>query len=150
MFGRSVREKTQVSLTVAAVGSVAAAGVPSVGDEMPDGTIFAGISPETNKPMYAMTTDEPAMPWDKAMRIAQERGTCGHSDWHIATQKELCVLFNNRADIGGFNTSGDLFKGWYWASSETSESVAGVLRFSDGKPSIRTKDMSFPVRLIRS
>jgi len=30
---------------------------PKVGDKMPDGTVLAGISPDTNKPMYATPAD---------------------------------------------------------------------------------------------
>jgi hypothetical protein len=32
---------------------------PTIGDKMPDGTVFAGISPETNKPMYATPKNAP-------------------------------------------------------------------------------------------
>ena len=30
---------------------------PKIGDKMPDGTVLAGISPDTNKPMYATPAD---------------------------------------------------------------------------------------------
>src|ERR1039458_10259614 len=32
---------------------------PKIGDKMPDGTVLAGISPDTNKPMYATPADAP-------------------------------------------------------------------------------------------
>ncbi|HYW44393.1 MAG TPA: hypothetical protein VE959_16140 [Bryobacteraceae bacterium] len=32
---------------------------PVLGEKMPDGTVFAGISPETNQPMYATPADAP-------------------------------------------------------------------------------------------
>src|SRR5580704_14378436 len=39
-------------------------------------------------------------------------GAHGHQDWRVPTKNELNVLFNNRAAIGGFDTTG-----WHWSSS---------------------------------
>ena len=35
----------------------------------------------------------------------------------MPTKEELNVLFNNRAEIGGFNETGSDPAGWYWSSS---------------------------------
>ena len=34
--------------------------MPQIGDEMPDGTVYAGLSPDTNKPMYTTPADAPS------------------------------------------------------------------------------------------
>jgi hypothetical protein len=43
----------------------------AIGERMEDGTIFAGISPDTNGPFYALPADAPfAMKWQQAMEHA--------------------------------------------------------------------------------
>ena len=80
---------------------------PQVGDTMEDGTIYAGISPDTGKSMYTTPTDAPLrMQWRKAMDYAAGLDTHGHKDWRVPSAGELKVLFNNRAAIGGFE------RGW--------------------------------------
>jgi hypothetical protein len=75
-----------------------------IGDKMPDGTVYAGLSPETGKPMYVTPADASlTMKWKEAMDYAKRLDTHGHQDWRLPTKGELNVLFNNRAAIGGFN-----------------------------------------------
>lgn len=73
----------------------------SIGDKMPDGTVYAGISPETGKAMYATPADAPlTMKFNAAKDYAQglnAQKAHGHEDWHVPTKNELNVLFNNRA-----------------------------------------------------
>ena len=38
-------------------GKAGATAEPKIGDKMPDDTVYAGISPDTNKPMYATPAD---------------------------------------------------------------------------------------------
>ena len=80
-----------------------------IGDKMDDGTIYAGLSPDTDKPMYACSEDAPlTMQWWAAMEYAE--GFEGHGKpkgtFRVPTGSELNVLFNNRAAIGGFNETG--------------------------------------------
>src|SRR2546425_3898208 len=102
------------------------------GDRMPDGTVYAGISPETGKPMYTTPTDARlTMNWEQAMEYATKVDAHGHQDWRVPTKGELNVLFNNRAAIGGFNDTGRHPGGRYWSSTEA---VLGAWdqRFSNG------------------
>ena len=94
-------------------GKAVTSPVPKVGDKMLDGTVFAGISPETSKPMYATPADAPltrmfnkARTFNKAQKYAAKLNAHGHKDWRVPTKAELNVLFNNRAAIGGFNSTG--------------------------------------------
>jgi len=49
-------------------GAPPAEAEPQVGDRMRDGTRYAGISPDTEKPMYTTSQDAlPAMKWLEAM-----------------------------------------------------------------------------------
>jgi hypothetical protein len=80
-----------------------------IGDRMPDGTVFAGISPDTDKPMYVTPADAPlSYRFKEAKEYASKLGAHGHQDWRVPTTSELNELFNNRAAIGGFNLTGSL------------------------------------------
>jgi hypothetical protein len=92
------------------------------GDKMPDGTVYAGISPETNQPMYVTPADVPlTMTVNQAKEYAAMLDAHGHQDWRVPTKTELNVLFNNRAAIGGFKIDNPknqpCTSGWYWSSS---------------------------------
>ena len=123
---------------------------PQIGDIMPDGTIFAGISPTTGKPMYALPKDEwrrgfLKMSWDKAMKVAKNKKACGHKDYRLPDDEELNVLFNNRAAIGKFNG------GFYWSTGYRGFGRhAHAQRFSDGAVLGWIKShKGFSVRLVR-
>jgi hypothetical protein len=109
---------------------------PKVGDKMPDGTIYAGISPDTNKPMYTTWADAPlARSFNSAKdyaRTLNRQYAHDHDDWRVPTKNELNVLFNNRAAIGGFNESGCDSDGRYWSSTQYCKSVAWGQCFSEG------------------
>jgi hypothetical protein len=96
-------------------------GEPAVGDKMPDGTIFAGISPDTNKPMYVTAEDATmSMDFNAAAKYAKKLKAHGHNDWRVPSKAELNVLFQNRekgALKGALNLTGSLPDGWYWSSS---------------------------------
>src|SRR5258706_11342423 len=104
-----------------------------IGDRMEDGTIYAGISPDTVKPMYATPKDAPlTYTFNEAQKYAKKLDAHGHQDWRVPTKEELNVLFNNRAAIGGFSVTGSLPAGWYWSASAYDEWYAWGQRFSDG------------------
>jgi len=123
---------------------------PKIGDPMPDGTIYAGISPDTNKPMYATPADAPlTMTFNKAKEYASQLDAHGHQDWRVPTKDELNVLFNNRAAIGGFNLTGSNPAGWYWSASQTYVWLAWDQRFSDGYQFNLIKDGHSSLRCVR-
>jgi hypothetical protein len=77
-----------------------------IGSKMQNGTIYAGNSPDTGKPMYAMPADASVTyAFNEAQKYAQTLNACkehGHNDWRVPTKNELNVRFNNRTAIGGF------------------------------------------------
>ena len=107
--------------------------MPQIGDKMPDGTVYAGLSPDTNKPMYTTPADAPlTYNFNQAQKYAAKLDAHGHQDWRVPTKVELNVLYQNRAAIGGFKESGSEPVGWYWSSSQVNNFVAWDQRFSDG------------------
>src|ERR1700733_10121787 len=52
---------------------------PKIGTIMPDGTSFAGLSPDSGKPMYAAPADAPlAMTFSEAQQYAANLDAHGH------------------------------------------------------------------------
>jgi hypothetical protein len=123
---------------------------PEVGDKMLDGTIYAGISPDTNKPMYATPADASlTMTFNAAQEYAAKLDAQGHKDWRVPTREELNVLFNNRAAIGGFNVTGSFPAGWYWSASPDLKWHAWCQRLSDGAQLPNDKYHPLSVRPVR-
>jgi hypothetical protein len=123
---------------------------PQIGGEMPDGTIYAGVSPDTGKAMYAMYGSAPlTMKWKQAMEYAAKLDAHGHKDWRAPTKSELNVLYNNRAAIGGFDESGSDPAGWYWSSSQGTNGDAWAQRFSDGYQYNYFKNYDSSLRCVR-
>jgi len=131
-------------------GKAAASAEPNIGDKMPDGTVFAGISPDTKKKMYATPADASlTMTFNEATEYAAKLDAHGHQDWRLPTKAEMNVLFNNRAAIGGFDISGSNPAGWYWSALPSNEWVAWGQRFSDGYQGGYGKDYPSAVRCVR-
>jgi hypothetical protein len=123
---------------------------PEVGDTMPDGTVFAGISPDTGKEMFATAADAPlTYTFNEAKEYAARLDAHGRQDWRVPTKDELNVLFNNRAAIGGFNVTGSYPAGWYWSSSQDDRWYAWGQRFSDGYQTNDYKDIHSSLRVVR-
>ncbi|MDD3020450.1 MAG: hypothetical protein PHX61_05650 [Alphaproteobacteria bacterium] len=120
--------------------------------DMEDGTIFGGISPDTNKPMYVRPTDEPlVMKWNQAMIYAARLEGYGRpaGTYRVPTEGELNVLFQNRARIGGFNETGSSPFGLYWSSTHDDNHYASDQRFSDGDRDWSRMGDYASVRLVR-
>ncbi len=121
------------------------------GVRMRDGTIYAGISPDTHKPMYATPADAPlTMKWKQAMEYAAKLDAHGHHDWRAPTKGELNVLFQNRAAIGGFNDIYDSGPaGWYWSSLEDYFIGAWAQQFNDGHQFVDARYYASSLRCVR-
>lgn len=129
---------------------------PEPGDKMEDGTIYAGISPDTGEALYVMPQDSPGtLKWKAAMKYAAGLDAAGLIDWRLPTKAELNVLYENRdkgALKGTFNETGSYPAGWYWSSTEPSllRGPAWPQRFSDGCSVWHSKGNDFSVRAVRS
>jgi hypothetical protein len=119
------------------------------GSVMPDGSIYAGVSPDTGKPMYATPKDAPlTCNFNDAAKYASSLDAHGRNDWRVPTKTELNVLFQNRAAIGGFNTTGSAPAGWYWSSSRLIL-TACALRFRDGNQNGHFRSSVSSLRCVR-
>lgn len=96
-----------------------------VGALMPDGTVYAGVSPDTGKPMYAAAQDvtmEQAAAAQDAYR--GKISLHGHNDWRVPSKEELNTLFQNRnkgALKGSFNQAAGDDGSHYWSSLEADD-----------------------------
>jgi uncharacterized protein DUF1566 len=125
---------------------------PQIGDEMEDGTIYAGISPNTHEAMYATPADAPlTYTFNQAQKYAKKLDAHGHKDRRVPSKGELNVLFQNRAAIGGFDASGSDPAEWYWSASLVNYGfdVAWAQRFSDGYQYDNTRRNDSSLRCVR-
>ncbi len=136
-------------------GGTTGSGLPSIGATMPDGTVFAGISPDTGRNMFVTPKDASGvLKWKAAMKYAADLDANGHKDWRLPTEAELDVLYQNRdkgALKGTFNVHGSGPSGRYWSSAESPEGPhsAWMERFSDGFRYWYLKDNDASVRPVR-
>lgn len=123
---------------------------PKPGTVMPDGTIYAGVSPNTRQPIFTTPLDAATpMSWSQATIYAKTMLSNEHIDWRIPTLEELHVLFNNRTVIGGFNSIGRFPSGHYWSSRPKNSLFAWNARFSDGTHWHQLKFNKLSVRIVR-
>jgi len=123
-----------------------------VGDKMEDGTIFAGVSPKTDRNMFVTPQDASGtLNWKSAMKFAADLDANGYKDWKLPSKAELNLLFENRAKIGSFDEKGSRRAVWYWSSKESSLKRGGawIQRFSDGHRYWGNKDDYASVRAVR-
>lgn len=121
---------------------------PVVGVGMADGTVYAGVSPDTGKPMYTTRKDTGLCgEWNKAMDYAARLDAHGYTDWRVPTKAELNVLYKNRAAIGNFNETDSA--GWYWSSSQYLNYRACGQRFSFGHQHNNYKTHASSLRCVR-
>jgi len=128
---------------------------PKVGDVMKDGTIFAGISPDTHKAMYATPADAPRVyNFYEADEYANNLCAHGHRDWRVPTADELNTLYENRNEgalKGTLNETGLFPAGWYWSSSPSHHlhNGAWAQRFSNGDQDTNYEDHDSSLRCVR-
>ncbi len=107
-----------------------------VGYKMSDGTICAGISLDTQRPIYvAVNHARQLLPLGQAIALAEAISQdTGHS-YRVPTSLELRLIFKNRAAVLRENFSIKAPDAtWYWSSTLLSKMKQAVaIRFSDGK-----------------
>jgi len=83
------------------------------GDVVRNGTVYLGISPQTNKDFYFSSKNpEYRIPWRDAMISASRLYAHEKSGWRIPTLDEMEIIYRNKEFIEGFRLSGG-----YWASA---------------------------------
>ncbi len=123
----------------------------SVGDKMPDGTIYAGISPDTARPIYTTAEDFSLLcTFKEAKKYASKAETHRHKDWRVPSKNELNLLFNNHSAVGGFNLEESNPYGYRWSSSSDHFTRGWAQRFDCGAQQHIYRDSPFgQLRLVR-
>ncbi len=122
-----------------------------VGTRMADGAIFAGISPDTELPIFVAPADEEVLlSFDKAQERAVEKSEEEGREYRVPSASELKMIFNSRAAIGGLNLTGDDPEGFYWSSTEVSDVYGRCQCFSNGQLHSDLRTSRNSVRLVRS
>jgi hypothetical protein len=134
-----------VTLAAATFGIGVGVGPLITGQPQSDSTVYADISPDTNKAMYAFSADA-----DKPMTMADAREYCADHDARLPTKGELNVLFNNRVRIGGFNETNSYPDGDYWSSTPGPYDSTYSQMFSNGHQVYVPRNLDLTVRCVRS
>jgi hypothetical protein len=82
----------------------------------------------------------------------------GHKDWRLPARGELKLLFNIRAEIGGFKMTKPRFFSasahWYWSSTECADNARNIwiVNFTNGGDScVHTKSgFELSLRVVRA
>ena len=136
-----------------------AAAPKNPGDKVRDGSVLAGVSPETNAPMYTSLADAPRKQrytWESAVEYCAKSRELGNRDWVLPTLAETAVVHQNR-DKGALKDSfmtESAAPALYWTSTERKGSetyAAWAFRFNkdENNATWAFKDGDASVRCIR-
>jgi hypothetical protein len=176
MYGAKVELATDGSLIVSTNGKVqiktaaandaaAAQAALILGQEMPDHSVYAGLTADGKQQIFAMPKDlDATLTFNDASKRVDSLNAdkaLGHNDWQIPALENLHVLRKNQNEgklKGTFNTtdnaSGSGYPGWYWSSTPHRDypNNVGNVRFSDGDELWLSRDnfrlSCRPVRLL--
>lgn len=91
---------------------------PKIGDVVPGGDVYAGVSPDTGRRMYARVEDEETvLSFNAAAARAKELSLETGKAYRVPSIEELKILFNHHAAVGGFKTTDDSPNAWYGSST---------------------------------
>ena len=148
--GKTVPQRASDNIATAA----ASPAVLKPGDRMQDGTISAGFSPDTVRPMYTTSHDAPlAYTFNEAAEYAKQLNAqrhLGYDDWRAPSEAELDSLWKNRdqgALKGTFNLIGPA--SFYWSSTGVEATLACAQRFSNGHQYWIDKGVLSSLRCVR-
>jgi hypothetical protein len=71
-------------------------------------------------------------------------------DWRLPTRRELLLVYDQKASIGGFNTSSNSSESTYWSSSPSSTVTSYVVWFRDRYQSAGQYSSLANVRAVRA
>lgn len=129
-------------------------GNAKIGAVAADGSLFAGLSPETNTLLFVMPHSAGVRKtFNEASEYTAElcrARALGHDDWRLPTREELAYIFAIKKDgplSEAFNTSASV---WYWSSSPDVESKVWQKRFDSGGEGSYTSTDSVSVCCVRT
>ncbi len=79
-----------------------------------------------------------------AARYCDKLSYGGYTDWYLPNRYELNLMNTNKASIPGLHASN-----YYWSSTEYSNNLSWIQRFSDGNQNLGSKNYNGLVRCVR-
>ncbi len=109
---------------------------PEVGDQMQDGSVYAGLTADGKRQIFAMPEDfDVKLTFNEAAKRVAELNAdhvLGHDDWQIPTLKSLSALQKNQNE-GKFNDTFSTKGEGYWSSTKYDYSdTVRIVFFPDG------------------
>lgn len=122
---------------------------PKIGDKMPDGTVYAGLSPYTGKILFTAVEDASLkMTWDEAVTYTTKLNAHGHKDWRLPDLDELKVVMDRlrrRTPASTFRENA-----WYWSATVAAANAAWLNGSGGIPPCWHYKSTPAFVRAVRS
>jgi len=120
------------------------------GEVMPDGSIYAGISPTVHRPFFiAACSPTGLLDWDNANEHAKNKNAHGHNDWELPSIEELkdisCRSFAKLAFGKSNKSTGALF----WSSEKSPLSGAKHLNMRNKKERMSNRSNKLSVLCVR-
>lgn len=147
----TTRAKNSVAFLLRPLPAFETPAAPYIGEQLPDGTVYAGLSPDSGRPLYARPADAPLkMTFNAAAEQAKFLDAHGHRDWRLPSQAEL-ELLNRHAHLGALKDSFDTAGGWYWSAEVFTafRSFRHGRKFSDGTAGYLCQDHRHLARFVR-
>ncbi len=149
----------------------------SPGNVMPDGSVYAGVSPATGTAMYVTPADASSTyAWGSsgslrgvtnsttgetntntlagfgagthpAAEYCYNLTAHGQTDWYLPSEDEMVLIRNSYQAIGGFD---DVSATYYWTSTENNSTLAQRVRVDTGGAAAVAKTSSRFVRCART
>ena len=111
-----------------------------LGDILPDGGIVFYVDASGQHGLAAQPKDETKeATWNEAQRLASAH----RQGWHLPTQHELALLYEQKDVVGGFANN------YYWSSTENDSLFAWAQGFSYDSSDF-FKSLVLPVRAVRA
>lgn len=87
--------------------------------------------------------------WKQAKELCQNSRVAGFSDWRLPTLTELLLMYENRFNIGGFQSE-YMSSPYYWSSGSNYEGNYYAVSFYNGSQSTFTPTKTLKVRAVRT
>jgi len=115
-----------------------------IGDTGPGGGIVFAVEGNTGMEVSRLLGD---YDWNGAIQAAKNYNGGGFTDWHLPSQGELNLIYQNLQKSGIVN----LGTQWYWSSSQSSDNGrAWFQEFSAGGQGYISKSSTVSVRAVRA
>ncbi len=123
----------------------AACGTLIVGNACDNGTIYAGVSPDTANALIITPSDAPAKyKWDEAVAFCNSFTGSGYNDWRLPSAAEAGKIQDGWGHIGGLSNS------YYWSGDVVNAATSVAVAMANGATQNTAVQTLNAVRCVRS